>query len=232
MFKRTVPNTAYFQGLNSQQIENVSILMEEMQSGGIYNPFTKAAILAVISKESRFIPQGEIGYGNTSNGRIRTIFGSRVSHLSDSQLTALKSNKRQFFNTVYGGRYGNTAPDDGYKYRGRGYNQLTFKGNYSVYAKMIGVDIVSRPELLDNSRIAAKVAIAYFKRQFDKAPSAKKQEYNFTDINSFNSQQNALLAIYNSNAGWGKSKSRILSDPTGGLKKARSRVDGFYQWLT
>ncbi|MFM2377074.1 MAG: hypothetical protein RLZZ165_2171, partial [Bacteroidota bacterium] len=45
---------------------------------------------------------------------------------------------------VYGGRYGNgdEASGDGYKYRGRGYIQLTFKDNYAAFAKYIGVDVV------------------------------------------------------------------------------------------
>jgi len=41
----------------------------------------------------------------------------------------LKGNKRKFFNAVYGGRLGN-AKDEGYKYRGRGYIQLTGKNNW------------------------------------------------------------------------------------------------------
>jgi putative chitinase len=53
-------------------------------------------------------------------------------------------------NKVYGNRYGNgtEASGDGWKYRGRGCLQLTFKGNYSLLSKDFGVDFVKSPELV------------------------------------------------------------------------------------
>jgi len=53
-------------------------------------------------------------------------------------------------NKVYGNRYGNgtEASGDGYRYRGRGCLQLTFKGNYSSLSKDFGVDFVKTPELV------------------------------------------------------------------------------------
>jgi predicted chitinase len=50
-----------------------------------------------------------------------------LSNLSEAELTKLKSNDEAFFNAVYGlAKYGQTA-NEGYKYRGRGLNQITFK---------------------------------------------------------------------------------------------------------
>jgi len=43
---------------------------------------------------------------------------------------------------------GDTASGDGWKYRGRGYIQLTGKINYSAFGKSIGVDVVSNPDLV------------------------------------------------------------------------------------
>jgi len=49
---------------------------------------------------------------------------------------------------VYGGRMGNGAEPtkEGYKFRGRGYIQLTGKDNYTAFGKAINEDIVSNPD--------------------------------------------------------------------------------------
>ena len=53
-------------------------------------------------------------------------------------------------NLVYGGRMGNgpEASGDGFKFRGRGYIQLTGKDNYTAFGKAIGEDIVANPDLV------------------------------------------------------------------------------------
>jgi len=49
---------------------------------------------------------------------------------------------------VYGGRMGNgpESSGEGYKFRGRGYIQLTGKENYTAFGKSIGEDIVANPD--------------------------------------------------------------------------------------
>ena len=52
-------------------------------------------------------------------------------------------------NKIYGGRMGNgpEATGEGYKYRGRGYIQLTGKDNYSAFDKVVTEDITANPDL-------------------------------------------------------------------------------------
>ena len=49
---------------------------------------------------------------------------------------------------VYGGRMGNgpESTGEGYKFRGRGYIQLTGKENYTAFGKAIGEDILANPD--------------------------------------------------------------------------------------
>ena len=53
-------------------------------------------------------------------------------------------------NLVYGSRMGNgdEASGDGYKFRGRGYIQLTGKSNYAAFGKAINEDITNNPDLV------------------------------------------------------------------------------------
>jgi putative chitinase len=57
---------------------------------------------------------------------------------------------------VYGGRMGNgpESTGEGYKFRGRGYIQLTGKENYTAFGKSIGEDIISNPDV-----VASKYAL-------------------------------------------------------------------------
>jgi putative chitinase len=53
-------------------------------------------------------------------------------------------------NRVYSSRMGNgdEASGEGYKFRGRGYIQLTGKSNYSAFDKMVDDDIIANPDLV------------------------------------------------------------------------------------
>ncbi|NOQ72974.1 MAG: SH3 domain-containing protein [Crocinitomix sp.] len=213
--------------LSDQQKENVEYIIKRMGELDIGNPFTQAGILAVISKESSFKPKSEHDYAGTSNSRIRKIFGHRVSGLSDSQLTTIKNNPVQFFDRIYGGRYGNAA-NEGYKYRGRGLNQLTFKANYEKINPFTTKDIVADPDSLNDLPTATEAVIGFFKRAFGRS-GGKLSLYHMTTIDDATNTTDAVGAAFHANTGWGKSKTEIEKDRTGGYAKALGRVDQFYE---
>ena len=57
-------------------------------------------------------------------------------------------NPEKIASKVYGGRMGNgdESTKEGYKFRGRGYIQLTGKENYTAFGKSIGEDMVANPD--------------------------------------------------------------------------------------
>ncbi len=191
--------------------ENVSALEAAMDRHGITNEFARKAILGVVSKESSHLtPEGD--YSNTSNSRIREVYGARVADLSDSELTALKNNPTKFWDRVYGvddptgrgAKYGNTQPGDGERYRGRGFNQITFKSNYKKLQDLFDkmgklktaneINIVEEPELLEEPDIAAEFAILYFINSF------KTKGKNLNDYKDLTA---AVTDYVQANAGWG-----------------------------
>ena len=156
---------------------------------GITNEYAQKAILGNVGKESDFEAKYETGYANTSNDRIREVFGSRVAGLSDEQLNQIKKDDSKFFETVYGYQtakgqeLGNKEPGDGFKYRGRGLIQLTGKDNYKRIGKEIGVDLVSNPDLVNDPKLAPKIVAVFVKNKLG------------NKVNSFKSQSEANEAV-------------------------------------
>jgi predicted chitinase len=136
---------------------NEQIVFNELKRQG-FTIESIAAIMGVCGQESQFTDLSENGYCFTPASSIRVIFGL---NMSDADINAIKCNDRAFFDRVYGGRYGN-APDEGYKYRGRGFNQITFKSNYENIRNKTGIDVVSNPDLLERPDVAAKALAVYF----------------------------------------------------------------------
>lgn len=175
-------NQTEVKGLNP----NENIVFQTLKDDG-FTDEAAAAVMGVVGGESGFKTFKEASYRNTSNSRIRSIFPSKLGKMSDSKLNKIKKSDEDFFNAVYGGMYGN-APDEGYKYVGRGFNGITFKGNYKAAQDCTGISFVSNPELMEDPSNAAKALSCYFKK--------------IKDINDF---EKAFQEAYRQNAGPGHS---------------------------
>ena len=72
-------------------------------------------------------------------------------------------NPEKIASKVYGGRMGNgdETTKEGFKFRGRGYIQLTGKQNYTNFAKFIGEDTVANPDLVATKYPLASAAFFF-----------------------------------------------------------------------
>ena len=61
--------------------------------------------------------------------------------------------------TRIGARLGNTAPGDGFKFRGRGYVQITGRANYSKFAMLLKAPILDHPDLALDHKTAYEIAV-------------------------------------------------------------------------
>ena len=200
--------------LTTQQKNNINILIDRMNKKGITSKYAQAAVLAIVKKESNFIPQNE--NLNYSASRLVQIFPSRFPNLTTASIFANKP--EAIANKVYGGRFGNGL-NEGFKYRGRGYNQITFKDTYKSIGNKIGVDLVSNPDLLNTPIVAADAAIVYFLDRI-------KRLYPTLDVNKVTDLTQILNVFYNANAG---AVNKHLKDVTGGYAKAKSVVNDIYK---
>lgn len=201
--------------------QNQQLLLQAMNELGVTDTKTRAAMAATAEGESQFKMQSEISYENTPNQGIRKSFGagSVFGKMSDDQLTKVKKDPVQFFDIVYGGRYGNTSPGDGYKYRGRGFIGITFKDNYSKYGKLLGIDLVGNPDLANDPKIAAKIAVmmmkdgmAANKRKYGNADTYTQVARSIGNVNKVTEDRKKDAYSRNLQSGqWGPDKTADLS---------------------
>lgn len=103
---------------------------------------------------------------NYSPGRIRELGklygpGSRWARAAASA-DALAGDGPALAEVLYGGRFGNSEPGDGWRYRGRGIPMVTFKANYARLESITGLPLVDRPELLEDREVAVRCAVFWW----------------------------------------------------------------------
>lgn len=98
---------------------------------------------------------------NYSAKGLRTTFGKYFP--TDALANAYQRNPEKIANRVYSSRMGNgdEASGEGWKYRGRGYIQLTGKSNYSKFDATVGEDIVGNPDLVATKYPLASAAFFF-----------------------------------------------------------------------
>jgi putative chitinase len=100
---------------------------------------------------------------NYSAERLTKIWPTRFPTVESAKPFA--NNSEKLANKVYSNRMGNGPPEsgDGYRYRGRGYIQITGKDGYRQTGLRAGIDLVSNPERAIATEDALRVACAFWK---------------------------------------------------------------------
>ena len=134
---------------------------------GINTPLRVAHFLAQCGHESGGfrLTQENLNYSAKGlNGIFKKYFPTEAA------AAPYNRNPQKIANKVYSNRMGNgtEASGDGYKFRGRGYIQLTGKENYTAFGKSIGVDIPSNPDLVASQYALASAAWFFSKNGLHK----------------------------------------------------------------
>lgn len=143
-------------------------IIDTMKEFGIDTPKRQAHFIAQVGTESNGFRavQESLNYSVTG----LQIFGSRLTAVQreklgrkPGELALSPARQADIANIVYGGRYGNNQNGDGWKYRGRGLKQVTFKDNYSACGKVLGLNLIDDPDLLLLDKNAARSAGWFWK---------------------------------------------------------------------
>ena len=120
----------------------------------VFGPLTQAQVSALdsllgkIEQDSRFEDICDIAYTlATFKWETAHTFQPIVEHGSEAYFER------------YNGRLGNTAPKDGFKYRGRGYVQLTGRANYLKNGERLGINLVDNPDMASEPATAYEIAV-------------------------------------------------------------------------
>lgn len=127
-----------------------------MKKWGIATPRRCAAFLAQCAHESCGFRVLSENLNYSAQGLLK-VFPRRVTGYDAPKLAR---NPEAVANHVYSNRLGNGPKEsgDGWRFRGRGFIQLTGRSNYTAFAKDSGIDCVNQPDLLTDPRYAAESA--------------------------------------------------------------------------
>ena len=87
-------------------------------------------------------PDGKGGY-------VKVQMAGKLRNKPNTLALIAERKPEQIASITYGNRMGNTAPGDGWKYRGRGLIQITGKSNYRACGEALDLDLIAQPELLE-----------------------------------------------------------------------------------
>jgi len=99
---------------------------------------------------------------------LRGIFGKYFP--TDAKAALYERKPEKIANLVYGGRMGNgvEATGEGYKFRGRGYIQLTGKDNYIAFDSVVVENILEQPDLVATKYPLLSAAWFFYKNGLHK----------------------------------------------------------------
>ena len=147
--------------LPTSVMEEIPLIIEKF---GIDGPLRLSHFLSQCAHESgnfKFLRENL----NYSADGLRKIFPKYFPTLEAANKYARQPEK--IANKVYGSRMGNgdEASGDGFKFRGRGYIQLTGKDNYAAFDKFVDDDIMADPDLVATKYPLTSAAFFFHKNK-------------------------------------------------------------------
>jgi putative chitinase len=138
----------------------ISALNLAMGEAEINTPLRQAAFIAQVAHES----QGFSRFTENLNYRADRLLDVFGKYFNEDEAQEFARQPEKIANRVYANRLGNGDEDsgDGWRYRGRGFIQITGKGNYREAGEFLNADLVGEPKLAAGLEVGSRVAAWYW----------------------------------------------------------------------
>ncbi len=135
-----------------------------MEKFGISNSTRLSHFLSQVAHESGNFKLVNENLNYSSKGLL-SIFKKYFP--TEALAKSFERKPEKIANKVYASRMGNgnEASGEGYKFRGRGYIQLTGKDNYKAFSDFIGEDCVANPDLVATKYPLTSAAFFFHKNK-------------------------------------------------------------------
>ena len=116
--------------------------------------------LANVAVESRELQSVVENLNYSASGLLKTF----PKYFTSATAKAYERQPQKIANRVYANRYGNgnEASGDGWRFRGRGLFQYTFRANYQEYSRWCGYNVEANPDLMAQPKGATRSACHYY----------------------------------------------------------------------
>lgn len=127
--------------------------------GALASPRRAAHLIGQAGHESLGFIRREEDLDYRTPARLRAVWPARFTKAAEA--ARLTGRPEALAEHVYGGRMGNRRPGDGWRYRGRGWLQLTGRANYRRMGRALGLDLEARPGRAADPATAWRIAGQY-----------------------------------------------------------------------
>jgi len=155
--------------LTQRQVEGCEAILMAMRGDRV--SWCAYALATAFHETGRSMAPNAENLNYSVQGLLNTFGRHRISEADARRLgrkpgepALSKQRQREIANIIYGGEWGrrnlgNTMPDDGWMYRGRGMAHDTGRRNYKASGEAVGVDLLAEPGALLQTDLAALVMV-------------------------------------------------------------------------